>query len=54
MAFTADVTEEAPVKTLFVETFKARGHLDILADTLLTALPRSREDDVALLGLRRG
>jgi PAS domain S-box-containing protein len=33
---------------------RERGHLDILADTLLSALPRSREDDVALLGLRRG
>jgi PAS domain S-box-containing protein len=33
---------------------RERGHLDVLADTLLDRLPRSREDDVALLGLRRG
>lgn len=32
MTFVADVTEEAPVKTLFVETFKAYGHLDILVN----------------------
>ncbi len=31
-----------------------RGDLERLAETLLSALPRSREDDVALLGLRRG
>ena len=30
------------------------GDLEPLADTLLATLPRSREDDVALLGLRRG
>jgi serine phosphatase RsbU (regulator of sigma subunit) len=33
---------------------RARGDLERLADTLLATLPRSREDDVALLGLRRG
>jgi PAS domain S-box-containing protein len=32
----------------------ARGGLESLADALLAELPRSREDDVALLGLRRG
>jgi PAS domain S-box-containing protein len=31
----------------------ARGDLDPIADALLATLPRSREDDVALLGLRR-
>jgi serine phosphatase RsbU (regulator of sigma subunit) len=33
---------------------RERGDLEPLADTLLSRLPRSREDDVALLGLRRG
>jgi hypothetical protein len=32
----------------------AGAALGALADTLLAELPRSREDDVALLGLRRG
>lgn len=32
MAVSADATEEAPVKALFAETFKAHGHLDILVN----------------------
>ncbi|MBM3646911.1 MAG: SDR family oxidoreductase [Alphaproteobacteria bacterium] len=32
MAFTADVTEEAPVKALFAAVFKAHGRLDILVN----------------------
>jgi NAD(P)-dependent dehydrogenase (short-subunit alcohol dehydrogenase family) len=32
MAIAADVTEEAPVKALFAQIFKAHGRLDILVN----------------------
>jgi PAS domain S-box-containing protein len=45
---------DAGLQALAALAGRERGDLETLADRLLTALPRSREDDVALLGLRRG